>query len=118
MSRSALKKLRSASTARSYTVDRAEFLAAVEAAVEKLPGWALARSSDGEVRATRRTRMFGFVDDTTVRFASLPDGGTHAVFVSVSRIGIWDLGQNGRNLKELLAAIDDELIARELEKKS
>ena len=49
--------------------------------------------------------------------AALPDGGTQAVFVSESRVGVWDLGQNGRNLKELLAAIDDELIARELERK-
>ncbi len=36
---------------------------------------------------------------------------TRAGLRSASRVGLWDLGQNVRNLRELVSAIDQKLIA-------
>ena len=108
------KSLKSASTARTYPVEARELVYAVEKAVRELPGWSLVSSSEmEEVRASRKTRVLGFTDDVTVRLTPSPSGAhtnTRAAFQSASRLGLWDLGQNRRNLDELLAAIDQELI--------
>ncbi len=56
------------------------------------------------MRAVRRTRLFPFADDVSVE-RSGPDDGAGPVretFESASRVGRHDLGQNGRNLPELL----------------
>lgn len=108
-----LKTLRSVSTARTYPVEAEELTRAIEEAVRSLPRWTLARVDEEEIQAIRKTRL-GFEDDATVRLTTRPVGAytnTHAEFQSTSRIGLWDLGQNGRNLKELIAAIDQELAA-------
>lgn len=101
----------SARTARTYPVGAAELARTVEEAVKRLGRWEPVRSSEGEVRAVRRTRL-GFEDEITVRLTRLESGAhtnTHARFESTSRLGLWDLGQNRRNLRELLEAIDREL---------
>jgi hypothetical protein len=62
--------------------------------------------------ASRRTRL-GFTEEITITLTPSPAGthtNTHVVFHSFSRISVLDLGQNARNLKELLAAIDRKLI--------
>ena len=105
-------KLRSAGTARTYPTSAAELTRIIEEAVRnKLPGWKLESSSETEVRAVRRTRL-GFVDDVVVRLSEKKTGdrtNTHARMESTSRVGIWDLGQNNRNLRDLLDAVDREL---------
>lgn len=67
------------------------------------------------MRADRRTRLFGFEDDVSIRIWEMKDSGisrnARADFRSASRAGLWDLGQNGRNLRELVSAIDRKLIA-------
>ncbi len=57
-----------------------------------------------EYRLTRTTPLFRFVDDVKVRLAS-SDSGTTVKAESQSRLGKGDLGQNPRNLNELLGAI-------------
>lgn len=107
------KSLNSASTARTYPVEAWELARAVEEAVRELPGWSLVSSSETEVRASRKTRVLGFTDDVTVRLTPNPSGAhtnTRAEFRSASRLGLWDLGQNQRNLDELLAAIGQKLM--------
>ena len=82
----------------------------VAAAVASLPRWQLesVEPGSGTLRATRRTRLFRFVDDVTVRLESTPDGvRVHAR--SASRLGKGDLGQNRRNLLELFAALRKHL---------
>lgn len=110
-----LEKLSSASTARTYPIAVQDLARATEQAVRSLPGWTAARVTDEEIRAARKTRIFGFTDDVTVRLARQGWSGastnTRAVFTSASRAGLWDLGQNRRNLEELLAAIDQQLTA-------
>ncbi len=107
------KSLNSASTARTYPAEARELARAVEEAVRKLHRWSLVSSSEVEVRASRKTRVLGFTDDVTVRLTPSTSGAhtnTRAEFRSASRLGLWDLGQNRRNLDELLAAIDQELM--------
>jgi uncharacterized protein (DUF1499 family) len=51
----------------------------------------------------------------SIRIWEMKDSGisrnARADFRSASRVGLWDLGQNGRNLRELVSAIDRKLIA-------
>lgn len=102
------KRLSSASTARTYPVEAEKLARTIEEAVGELPGWTLTGSSGTEVRASRKTRFLGFADDVTVRLIPSPAGAhtnTRAELRSASRVGLWDLGQNGRNLDELIAEI-------------
>jgi uncharacterized protein (DUF1499 family) len=83
-----------------------EALARVEAAVRSLPRWRV-ESTDptpGTVTATRRTRIFRFTDDVTIRLEPIPTG-TRVHVRSKSRLGKSDLGQNRRNVIELFTAL-------------
>lgn len=96
---------------RTYPVGADEVRRAFDAAVRGLPRWRAGSSPGGEVTTVRRTRL-GFKDDVSVRLDEKHTGAhtnTHAAFRSASRIGEWDLGQNRRNLRELLDAMDGEL---------
>jgi uncharacterized protein (DUF1499 family) len=87
----------------------AEALARVEAVVRSLPRWHVEAvdAASRTVRATRRTRLFRFVDDVTVRLE--PQGaGTRVHARSKSRVGVADFGQNRRNLLELLGRLRDD----------
>ena len=53
---------------------------------------------------TRTTSVMRFTDDIHVRLCSV-EGGTRVEAESQSRIGKGDLGQNSRNLRELVEAI-------------
>ena len=102
------KRLNSASTARTYPVESKKLARTVEKSVEELPGWTLTGSSEAEVRASRKTRFPGLTHSITVRLTPSPAGAhtnTRADFRSASRVGLLDLGQNRRNLDELIAEI-------------
>ena len=106
------ESLRSARTARTYPVGRADLARVIQETIRELPRWELGGASEDEVRAVRRTRL-GFVADVSVRLAPLESGAhtnTHARFESRSRAGPRDLGRNRRNLDELLRAIDKNLM--------
>lgn len=106
------KSLRSANTARTYPVGVEELARAVEEAIRSLPRWTVTHATEEEIEGVRRTRIFGFEDDVTVHLIPSPVGAhtnTRAEFLSASRVAVWDLGQNWRNLEELLAAIDQKL---------
>jgi uncharacterized protein (DUF1499 family) len=80
----------------------------VRGAVEGLPRWRLEAQEGEVVRAVRTTRLFRFKDDVTARVSSDPKGA-RLELTSASRIGKGDLGQNPRNLKELLGAVEREV---------
>jgi uncharacterized protein (DUF1499 family) len=84
----------------------AEALARVESAVRSLPRWRVERAdaATGTVTATRRTRLFRFTDDVTIRLEPMASG-TRLHVRSQSRVGKGDFGQNRRNVKELFAAL-------------
>ena len=104
----------SASTARTYPVGADKLARVIEEALRGLPRWTVTSATEEEIRAIRQTRVFGFKDDVAVLLTPSPVGAhtnTHAEFRSASRLGVWDLGQNDRNLEELIEAIDRELMA-------
>jgi uncharacterized protein (DUF1499 family) len=60
------------------------------------------------VSAVHETRLFRFEDEVTVKIQR--QGGATTVSVrSRSRVGTWDFGQNARNIRELLDALDAAL---------
>ena len=102
----------SARTERYYPVPRAELLAAVSRAAGRLPRWTVESTGETGLRLARRTRLFRFADDVSVGCSGSQDGAgetVRATFESASRLGRYDLGQNGRNLRELLEAVDGEI---------
>jgi uncharacterized protein (DUF1499 family) len=102
------KRLNSASTARTYPVEAEKLARTVEETVEALVGWTLTSSSETEVRASRKSRFPGLAHEVTVHLTPSPAGAhtnTRAEFRSASRLGLWELGQNRRNLDELIAEI-------------
>jgi uncharacterized protein (DUF1499 family) len=91
-----------------------ETAAAIQRAAQTLPRWTFAGQTDaGDVitlRYVRATRLLGFKDDITLRVEPSAGGATvHAT--SQSRVGKGDLGQNPRNLKEILGAVREQLDA-------
>ena len=84
----------------------AEALARVESAVRGLPRWHVETTdaAAGTVTATRRTRLFRFADDLTIRLEPA-GGGTRVHVRSQSRVGKSDFGQNRRNVMELFGAL-------------
>jgi uncharacterized protein (DUF1499 family) len=84
----------------------AEAQARVESAIGGLPRWRVesADAAAGTVTATRRTRLFRFTDDVTIRLEPVA-AGTRVHARSQSRVGASDLGQNRRNVLELFAAL-------------
>jgi uncharacterized protein (DUF1499 family) len=90
---------------RTYPVAPWRPLPTVRRAVEGLPRWSLEASGGNEVRAVRKTRLFRFADDVTAQVYPDPDGA-RLELTSASRLGKGDLGQNPRNLEELLRAVD------------
>jgi len=78
----------------------------VAADIRTLPRWHVENvdAAAATIQATRRTRLFRFTDDITVRLEATADG-TRVRARSQSRLGKADFGQNRRNLLELLALI-------------
>lgn len=99
---------KSARAERSYEVSPENLASAARRAIHSLRRWEVEASSNGIVQATRTTRILKFKDDVAIKISG-GDGKSHAVFESASRVGKSDLGQNRRNLRELLAAVDREL---------
>jgi uncharacterized protein (DUF1499 family) len=104
--------LSSAGTARTYPVQVKELAGAVGEATRKLPRWTLIHADEEEIRAVCKSPVFGFSHDVTIHLTPRSVGAhtnTRADFRSTSRIAVWDLGQNRRNLEELLSTIDRKL---------
>jgi uncharacterized protein (DUF1499 family) len=80
--------------------------ARLEAVLRALPRWRLEASdaAAGTLRATRRSRLWRFVDDVIIRLEPTP-AGTRVHARSQARAGVGDLGQNRRNLLELFHAL-------------
>lgn len=85
-------------------------LDATECAISRLPRWSLESRTEKGLQAVRATSMLRFKDDVTV--TAEPDdepGRMRLTLESASRLGKSDFGQNPRNLRELLDALEREL---------
>ena len=96
---------------KSYALGEDRVADAAKAALSSLPRWTLKGAGKGpggwSLQAVRTTRT-GFEDDITVRVVA--EGGRAVVKVrSRSRVGKIDFGQNARNIREFLAALDLKL---------
>lgn len=93
-----------------YECEPGEALEAAARAIERLPNWSLADRNETGLRAVRTTSVLRFKDDVTVvTAAGAEPGRARLELESASRIGRGDLGQNPRNLRELLEALAAEL---------
>jgi uncharacterized protein (DUF1499 family) len=97
---------------REYAASEQTVTKAVKAAIGRLPRFAFVGAGAGpggsEVQAVASTRVLRFKDDVSVRIRR--EGGKTKVSVrSRSRMGKIDFGQNARNVRELLAAVDQEM---------
>lgn len=97
---------------REYRASPEAVTRSVKRAIGQLRGWRLIGEGKGpvgvQIQAVRTTRVFRFEDDVTIRIRS--EGGRTRVYVrSRSRLGRSDFGQNARNIRELLTALDREV---------
>jgi uncharacterized protein (DUF1499 family) len=94
------------------TLPSAELAERALAAVQALKNWRLqSRAEEAgriELHFVRTTPALRFKDDIRVRIEP-HGGGARLTAESRSRIGLGDLGQNPRNLRELLAAVRAEV---------
>jgi len=97
---------------REYRASERAVTEAVKRAIAGLSRWSLIGSGQGPggsaLQAVAATRVFRFKDDVTIRIRR-SGGATRVNVVSRSRVGKWDFGQNARNVRELLAALDTQL---------
>jgi uncharacterized protein (DUF1499 family) len=100
---------------REYAASEQKVTEAVKAAAGRMSRFAFVGAGRGpggsEVHYVASTRVFRFKDDVNVRIRR--EGGKTKVTVrSKSRMGKIDFGQNARNVRELLAAVDEEMAGR------
>lgn len=95
-----------------FRAPRERIIEAAERAAGSLRGWTVTNVDHdaGVVTAVRTTRLFRFRDDITIR---VEPGSSDEQFVvnvrSKSRVGKGDFGQNARNIRELQAALSEQL---------
>ena len=97
---------------REYAAGEEQVTRAVKAAIGRLSRFELVGAGRGpggsEIQAVASTRVLRFKDDVNIRIRR--EGAKTRVGVkSRSRMGQIDFGQNARNVRELLAALDQEM---------
>jgi uncharacterized protein (DUF1499 family) len=85
---------------------------AAKTLLSRLPHWRFVGEGKGpmgaELQAIHETPLLQLKNDVTIRIRR--EKGRSLVSVrSKSRIGSWDFGQNARNVRELLDALDHEV---------
>jgi len=92
--------------------DRPTAATIVTDAIEELDNWKVASvTPEGKrtiIHATRTTKLFQFTDDIRVYLNDV-EGGVQITATSQSRIGKGDLGQNPRNLMELMSKVREQV---------
>ena len=100
---------------REYAAGEQEVTRAVKAALGRLPRFEFVGAGAGpggsEVQAVATTKVLRFKDDVNIRIRR-ESGKTKVSVKSRSRVGKLDFGQNARNVRELLSALDQEMTAR------
>jgi uncharacterized protein (DUF1499 family) len=97
---------------REYAASPQKVAEAAKQALGRLPRWSVVGSGGGpgghSIQAVHETSTLDFKEDVTILVRQ--DGPRTRVSVrSRSRVGPWDFGQNARNIRELLAALDAQV---------
>ncbi len=95
---------------RKYAKSKEEVAEVVQEVLGSLTRWKVVeyRENQGRIHATHAT-LLRFVDDVNIYVVQGLDGTTKLEIISQSRVGKGDLGQNKRNIRELLSALDAKL---------
>jgi uncharacterized protein (DUF1499 family) len=98
--------------AREYGASPQKVAEVTKQVLGRLPGWSVVGSGGGpgghSIQAVHEAATFGRKDDVTIQIRR--DGPRTRVSVrSKSRSDWWDFGQNARNIRELLAALDGQV---------
>jgi uncharacterized protein (DUF1499 family) len=93
---------------RGYSKTKEEVVQVAQEVIGTLPRWKVEeyRENQGRIHATRTTRLWRFVDDINIYVVQGLDGVTKLEMTSKSRVGKGDYGQNQRNIREFLLAMD------------
>lgn len=78
------------------------------AAGEGTPAAAEEAPETATLQAVAKTLVFGFADDVAIRFTATPEG-TQVDMRSASGMGMHDLGQNARRIRQFFAGLDAAL---------
>lgn len=100
--------MNSARATRVYAIPPDDLQKSIVQALEKLNRWTTEFSGERGFKVIRESAVLHFEDEVTVRIQE-HEYGSEATFQSVSRVGRYDFGQNPRNLRRLLEAVDREL---------
>ena len=94
-----------------YRFSQPRVVAAAVESIEALERFDIVATDEatGVVEATATTRSGRFVDDVTVRVEANGEGGAIVFMRSRSRVGVGDLGQNARNIRQLQAQMNRNL---------
>jgi len=92
-----------------YAASPEKVAQAAKEVLGRLPGWTLVGAGQGAaghaIQGVHETGVFLLKEDITIQIRR--EGARTRVSVrSRSQVGPWDLGQNARNIREFLAALD------------
>ncbi len=96
---------------RNYALQTDVLFATVLEAIKTLPRWQVVSQDlkKGEIIATRTSRLFRFVDDVQIQVLEKTEREIAIDLRSASRVGKGDFGQNARNIRDFLTALDQKL---------
>ncbi len=96
---------------RKYGKPKEEVAAAVQEILASLTRWKVVeyRENQGRLHATHTAPIIPYTEDVNIYIVQGLDGITKLEVISQSQTGKGDFGQNKRNIKELLSALDAKL---------
>ncbi len=95
---------------RTYAASAEQIVAALRTIATELPRWRLTgyEAATGTVRLEHDTPIITFTDDITLHLCR-SNGRIIVSGRSAARVGTFDFGVNARNLRSLLAALDEHM---------
>lgn len=94
-----------------YSTDPQRVFDEAEAAAGALERWEVVEAdvATRTIEAEATTRVFGLVDDVTIRVEPVTEFVTRVHVRSASRVGKGDFGQNARNIEAFFVELDGRL---------
>lgn len=94
-----------------YSTDPQRVFDESAATVKSLQDWTVITEDRAAltVKAERKTRLMGFVDDVVIKVEPVTEFATRVHIKSSSRVGKGDFGQNARNIQQFFTELDRRL---------
>ncbi len=96
---------------RTYPLSETRLFTALLDVIQALPRWTVVHqdATSGEIAAERQSKLFRFIDDIEIQLTTTGNGTKTLNLKSESRVGKGDFGQNARNIRKILSALDHEI---------